>query len=112
MTALNRLATVFALGMLILPTAASADPGTKWGTTWLNARETRQDLRTDIGIANGSLTNREIVRIEHRDARLDARTDRALSDGDLSKREFVGLNHAYNRNSRFIRHQKHDGQNR
>jgi len=108
----DRLAAAFALGMLVLPAEASADAGTKWGNTWLNARETRQDLRTDQGIANGSLTNREIARIEHRDARLDAASDRALADGDLSRREFVGLNHAYNKNSRFIRRQKHDGQNR
>lgn len=112
MTNLHRLAAVFAMGMLILPSAASADAGTTWGAAWLNARETRQDLRTDRGIANDSLTARETVRIEHREMRLDGATDRALSDGDLSKREFVHLNRGYNRNSKFIYHQKHDGQSR
>jgi hypothetical protein len=110
MIVMSRLFAASALAVLVLPVAASADPGTKWGTAWLNARETRQDLRADHGIANGSLTNKEIARIEHREARLDAATDRALSDGDLSGREFLRLNHAYNHNSRFIRHQKHDGQ--
>lgn len=112
MANLNRLAAIVAVGTLALPAAASADAGTKWGTAWLNARETRQDLRTDRGIANGSLTTRETLRIEHHEALLDVATDRALSDGDLSKREFVHLNRGYNRNSKFINHQKHDGQDR
>lgn len=112
MFATYRLAAAVALGILVLPATASADPRTTWGTAWLNARDTRQDLRTDHGIANDSLTNREIARIEHRSARLDAATDRALSDGDLSRTEFRHLNRAYNHNSRFIRHQKHDGQTR
>lgn len=112
MTNLFRYSAALALGLAALPTVASADAGTTWGTAWLNARETRQDLRTDRGIANGSLTARETARIEYRDARLDFATDRALSDGDLSKREFVRLNHGYNRNSQFIRHQRNDGQSR
>lgn len=112
MTNLDRLAALFTIGVLVLPSAVSADAGTKWGTAWLNARETHQDLRTDRGIANRSLTARETGRIEYREARMDAATDHALSDGDLSKREFVRLNHGYNRNSKFIYHQKHDGQSR
>ena len=91
------------------PGAASADADA-WGTRYLNARDTYQDLRTDVGIANGELTNREILRIEKRDLRLENATDRALSDGDLTRGEFRALNHAYNHQSRFIRHQKHDAQ--
>jgi hypothetical protein len=97
------------LAVLTLPTTASADPDT-WATRYLNARDMRQDLRTDVGVANGELTNRETLRIERRDMRLENATDRALSDGDLSRGEFRALNHAYNHQSRFIRHQKHDAQ--
>ena len=108
----RQLAAACALGLLMLPSAASADEGTSWGTHWLNARETRQDVRTDHGIANDSLTGRETARIERRSIALDNATDRALSDGDLSRREFRRLNHAYNHESRFIYRQKHDAQNR
>lgn len=106
-----RVVAAFGLGMLMLPAAASADPGTTWGTHWLNARQAHQDARTDAGIANGSLTGREVARIERHDQRLDNATDRALSDGDLSRREFRHLNRAYNHESRFIHRQKHDRQN-
>ncbi|MGE0119856.1 MAG: hypothetical protein AB7S71_10885 [Dongiaceae bacterium] len=105
-----RLTAAFALGLLFLPTAASADSA--WGTRWFNARDTRQDLRTDAGIANDTLTARETVRIERRDTRLDNATDRALSDGNLSRYEARRLNHAYSHQSRFIYRQKHDAQNR
>ena len=71
-------------------------------------RRSRHDL---AGIANGSLTEREVARIERHDQRLDNASDRALSDGDLSRGEFRGLNQAYNRESRVIYRQKHDRQN-
>jgi hypothetical protein len=107
-TSLTLIAAAVGL-MSMLPVAASADADT-WATRYLNARDARQDLRADAGIANGELTNREILRIEKRDMRLENATDRALSDGDLTRDEFRALNHAYNRQSRFIRHQKHDAQ--
>jgi hypothetical protein len=106
-----RVVAAFALGMPLLPAAASADQSTTWGTHWLNARQANQDARVDAGIANGSLTGHEVARIDRQEQRLDNATDRALSDGDLSRGEFVRLNHAYNHESRFIYHQKHDGQN-
>ena len=106
----SRLVAAFGLGMLLLPAAASADPGTTWGSHYLNAREAHQNTRTDVGIANGSLTGREVARIERHEQRLDNATDRALSDGDLSRGEFRRLNRAYNHESRFIHRQKHDRQ--
>ncbi len=111
MTISYRFVAAFGLGMMLLPTAASADSGTVWGTHWLNARQAHQDARTDAGIANGSLTGREVARIERHDQRLDNATDRALSDGDLSRGEFRRLNRAYNHESRFIYRQRHDRQN-
>ena len=106
-----RVFAAFALGLLLVPAAASADSGTTWGTHWLNARQAHQDARTESGVANGSLTTREVARIDRHDQRLDNATDRALSDGDLNPSEFRRLNHAYNHESRFIYRQKHDGQN-
>jgi hypothetical protein len=99
-----------AIVVAMLPNAAAADPGTKCGAQWLNARDTRQQVRIDRGIANGSLTGREAARLQYRDNKLDNWTDRALSDGDLSRSEFVRLNRAYNHESRFIYEQKHDKQ--
>ena len=106
-----RVAGAFGLGLFLLPAAASADQSTTWGTHWLNARQAHQDARTDAGIANGSLTENEVARIERHDQRLDNATDRALSDGDLSRGEAVRLNRGYNHESRFIYRQKHDRQN-
>lgn len=106
-----RVAATFALGVILLPAAASADQSTTWGTHWLNAREAHQTARVDAGIANGSLTGHEVARIDRQEQRLDNATDRALSDGDLSRGEFVRLNRGYNHESRFIYRQKHDGQN-
>jgi hypothetical protein len=108
---ISPLTAALGLALLILPGSASADADA-WGSRFLNARDAHQDLRTDVGIANGELTNREIVRVERRDMRLENATDRALSDGDLTRGEFRRLNHAYNHQSRFIRHQKHDAQDR
>ena len=107
----TRVAAALGLGLFLLPAAASADQSTTWGTHWLNARQAHQDARTDAGVANGSLTTREVARIDRHDQRLDNATDRALSDGDLSPGEFRRLNHAYNHESRFVYRQKHDGQN-
>jgi hypothetical protein len=105
------LVAAFGLAIFLLPAAASADSGTTWGTHWLNARQTHQNARTDAGIANGSLTDHEVARIDRQEQRLDNATDRALSDGDLSRGEFARLNRGYNHESRFIYRQKHDGQN-
>jgi len=83
MTISSRVVAAFGLGMLLLPTAAAADSGTTWGTHWLNARQAHQDARTDAGIANGSLTGREVARIERHDSgsttRPTARSPTALS---------------------------------
>ncbi len=111
MTISHRVVAAFGLGMPLLPTAASADSGTTWGTHWLNARQAHWDARTDAGIANGSLTGREVARTERHDQRLDNATDHALSDGDLSRGAFVRLNRVYNHESRFIHRQKYDRQN-
>jgi len=110
MTISYRVVAAFGLGLLLLPTAAAADFGTASGTHWLNARQAHQDARTDAGIADGSLTGREVARIGRHDQRLDNASDRALSDGDLSRGEFRRLNRAYNHEGRFIYRQKHDGQ--
>jgi hypothetical protein len=106
-----RVVVTFALGLFLVPAAASADQSTTWGTHWLNAREARQNARVDAGIANGSLTGHEVARIDRQEQRLDNATDRALSDGDLSRGEFLRLNRGYDHESRFIYRQKHDGQN-
>src|SRR5215510_11688441 len=70
MTISYRIAAVFGLGLLLLPVAASADQSTTWGTHYLNAREARQNARTDAGIANGSLTANEVNRIDRREQHL------------------------------------------
>jgi len=103
MSILSRLFIV--VGLAVLPTAVSADPG-----DWFKLRDQHNDARTENGAANGSLTDHELDRIENREQHADNVTDRALADGTLTLRERRKLDRVYDRDSRFIFNQKHDGQ--
>lgn len=107
MNTFARLGLAAALALAVAPTLASAADGSR-----IDRRQERQDLRTDHGIANDSLTARETQRIERRETAIDNLEDKALSDGELTNTEAAVVNHALNRQSRFIYRQKHDGQSR
>jgi len=102
-----RFLPILAVALTLAPLSTDAA-----GENLIDWRQTHQEQRTDQGIYSGSLNTRETARIERRDARLGVAEDRALADGSLSKREAIRLNHAYDEQSEFIYRQKHDGQNR
>jgi beta-galactosidase GanA len=87
--------------------AGTADAAGEKIVDW---RQSHQEQRTGSGVAGGSLTQRETARMEWRSSKLNAAEDQALSDGQMSAGEARRLNRAYDRQSRFIYRQKHDGQ--
>ncbi len=67
-------------------------------------------MRVEYGVANGSLTDQELDRIENCEQHADNMTDRALAAGDLTWRERRKLDRVHDRESPFIYRQKHDRQ--
>ena len=79
----------------------------------INAREARQQLRIDQGIASGQLTYGETRRLEREQERIERTEDRYRdSGGGLSFRERVRLERDLNRASRDIYREKHDRETR
>ncbi len=74
------------------------------------ARNINQEKRIAGGIENGSLTNREVSKLERGQARVDRKEASAGADGHVSKSEQRGVQHAENHQSDRIHRQKHDAQ--
>lgn len=74
------------------------------------ARNVNQDKRIEAGIQNGSLTNREVSKLDRGQADVDRKEARAAANGHVGKAEQAGIQHSENRQSRRIFSQKHDGQ--
>jgi hypothetical protein len=74
------------------------------------ARNVNQETRIENGIQNGSLTNREVAKLQRGQARVDHKEAAAGADGHVGKAEQRGIQHAENRQSRRIFRQKHDAQ--
>jgi hypothetical protein len=68
-----------------------------------------QQQRTENGIKNGSLTNKEVAGVERGQARIDRKEARAGRDGHVGRGEQKRVQRADNRQSRRIHHEKHDG---
>ena len=76
----------------------------------IDAREARQPVRIESGVASGALTPREFIRLAS-EQRAIHRDERMLrSDGGLTPRERALLAHEQNAASRDIARQKHDAQ--
>ena len=82
------------------------------GPRGINARQHREQLRINQGIHSGELTRLEARRLEAGLWRIRRDERRARSDGYLSPRERARLNHELTRESRAIRRQTHDEQDR
>jgi hypothetical protein len=74
------------------------------------ARNVNQDKRIEGGIQSGSLTNREVAKLDSGQAHVDSKEARAGANGHVSKAEQAGIQHSENRQSRRIYNQKHDAQ--
>ena len=75
-------------------------------------RETNQEARIAQGVASGQLTARETARIEKGEARIERDRQAALADGKLTRREKVKLNHEENKESHKIYKAKHNTRKR
>jgi hypothetical protein len=74
------------------------------------ARNVNQEKRIEAGVQTGSLTNREVSKLERGQAHVDAKQARAGRDGQVTKAEQAGIQRAENRQSKRIHREKHDGQ--
>ena len=71
-------------------------------------RNVNQQQRIEQGAASGALTNHEVGRLERGQSHVDHREALAARNGQVSGGEQAGIQSAENRQSRHIRHQKHD----
>jgi hypothetical protein len=95
------LITVVSAGTTLSFTSAAEAGG-------INHRQTNQQKRIDQGVRNGSLTPREIYRLQRQQANINAREARYKSDSKFSRGERRDLNHRLNRASKNIYHKKHN----
>jgi hypothetical protein len=75
-------------------------------------RNINQEKRIEGGIQNGSLTNHEVAKLEAGQARVDHKEAVAARDGHVGAKEQARVQRTENRQSKRIRHQKHDAQER
>ncbi len=92
-----------ALAMLALLAATPALAGPQAARlARVDARQARQDVRIDAGIANGSINRREAARLDAQQARLDRTESRLLADGRFSRADAVRLDRRQDAASRNI----------
>lgn len=73
-------------------------------------RNINQQKRIKAGIDNGSLTNREVGKLEHGQARTERKEYRAGRDGRVGPAEQARIQQSENRHSARIYKEKHDAQ--
>jgi hypothetical protein len=74
------------------------------------ARNVSQQKRIEAGVQNGALTNHEVARLEAGQSHVNAKEARAGADGHVGAAEQASVQRSENRQSRRIRHEKHDAQ--
>jgi hypothetical protein len=75
-------------------------------------RNVNQQTRIENGIKSGELTNHEVAKLEKGEARISRKEAAAGKDGHVGAAEQHKIQRAENRESKRIRNQKHDGQQR
>lgn len=75
-------------------------------------RNINQQQRIENGVQNGSLTNREVAKLERGQARVSRKEARAGADGHVGAAEQARIQRTENRQSKRIHKEKHDAQNR
>ncbi len=77
----------------------------------INQRQAKQQARIDKGIANGSLTAKEVNRLQRQQGHIAAYEARSRADGPgMTKAERYRIEQMQDRASKNIYHQKHDRQ--
>jgi len=74
------------------------------------ARNVHQEKRIEAGVQNGSLTNREVSRLERGQSRVDRKEAAAGADGHVGAAEQRRVQRSENHQSKRIYRQKHDAQ--
>ncbi len=80
--------------------------------TRVDRRQDRQEQRIDKGVQSGALTPPETKKLERGQQHVEALETRAQADGTITAREKVRLEHAQDVQSKRIYRQKHDNQTR
>lgn len=75
-------------------------------------RNIHQQQRIENGVQNGSLTNREVARLERGQARVSRKEARAGVDGHVGAAEQARIQRSENRQGQRIYKEKHDAQHR
>jgi hypothetical protein len=73
-------------------------------------RNINQQQRIENGVQNGSLTNREVAKLEHGQSKVAKAEANAGRDGHVSANEQARVQRAENHQSKHIYRQKHDAQ--
>lgn len=105
-----RSAAVLGAGGIGFAQAATTVPADPMATPRIDQRQANQQKRIDLGIASGSLTQKEADRLKAEQARNARAEEKARADGVETKKERVRLNLKENRSSKHIARQKHDRQ--
>ena len=96
---------VAAIGLL-LPVLALAQAN----TPRVDQRQVNQEARIQQGVASGSLTPNETMRLENGQAHVQNMETKAKSDGVVTQQERQKLHHAQEVQSKRIYNEKHDFQ--
>lgn len=96
-------AVLICLGLWAPLYAQSADPRA-------DQRQINQEQRIEQGARSGTLTGKEAAKLEKGQAHVDKVENRVQADGQVSTREKVRLEHAQDVQSRRIAREKRDGQ--
>jgi hypothetical protein len=75
-------------------------------------RNVNQQKRIEAGVKDGSVTNHEAAKLERGQSKVERKEARAGRDGHVGAGEQANIQHAENNQSKHIRKEKHDRQNR
>jgi uncharacterized protein HemX len=76
----------------------------------VDKREANQQKRIDQGVASGQLTQKEATRMENGQARVNQAEANAKADGKVTRKERKHIEKMQDKQSRKIKHNKHDKQ--
>ena len=79
-------------------------------TPRVDARQAKQETRTEKGVSSGRLTETEANRLDKQQGRVDNAEAKAKADGTVTAAERRHVTKMQNRSSANIYHQKHDPQ--
>jgi uncharacterized membrane protein YebE (DUF533 family) len=96
--------------MLVLSFALPFSVVAQTATPNIDQRQANQEARIQQGTQSGSLTQREVARLERGQDRVDRMEDRAKADGKVTQQERKRIHKAENHQNRDIRREKHDRQ--